>query len=491
MEEKEVAMARVVVLGAGISGHTAALHLRRLLPKEHEVVVVSPNSKWNWIPSNIWVGVGKMSTEQVTFPLAPIYKRKGIVFHQALGIELHPEGSGDNTHPYVRVRYTDPARAGEEANLDYDYLINATGPKLNFAATPGLGPDANTVSVCTAGHAVEASKALNEVIEKMKKGERQKLVVGVGHGTCTCEGAAFEYTFNVEHELRAAGVRDMADLTHLTNEYELGDFGVGGMTFSQGGLETSSKLWTESLFRERGVKAVLQAHVEKVEPGEIHFEQLDGSKNTLSFDFAMLLPPFRGADMKAFNNAGEDITADVFAPNGFMRVDADYNAKPYDEWRAADWPHTYESAHYANVFGVGIAFAPPHPISRPRTSPNGTVISPAPPRTGMPSGVMGKTVALTIVSRIKLGTTTASHRASMADMGASCVASAGTGLLHGSAAAMTMYPIVPDFEKYPTGRSQKDTFGEIGLAGHWIKFMLHFLFIYKAKARPFWHLIPE
>ncbi len=32
-------MARIVVLGAGISGHTAALHLRRLLPREHEVVV--------------------------------------------------------------------------------------------------------------------------------------------------------------------------------------------------------------------------------------------------------------------------------------------------------------------------------------------------------------------------------------------------------------------------------------------------------------------
>ena len=35
-------MARVVVLGAGVSGHTAALYLRKLLPKEHEVVVVNP-----------------------------------------------------------------------------------------------------------------------------------------------------------------------------------------------------------------------------------------------------------------------------------------------------------------------------------------------------------------------------------------------------------------------------------------------------------------
>jgi sulfide:quinone oxidoreductase len=50
-------MAKVVILGAGISGHTAAQVLRRKLGRGHEVVVVSPNSSWNWIPSNIWVGV--------------------------------------------------------------------------------------------------------------------------------------------------------------------------------------------------------------------------------------------------------------------------------------------------------------------------------------------------------------------------------------------------------------------------------------------------
>lgn len=51
-------MAEVVILGAGVSGQTAALHLRRLLGREHGVTVVSPNSQWNWIPSTIWVGVG-------------------------------------------------------------------------------------------------------------------------------------------------------------------------------------------------------------------------------------------------------------------------------------------------------------------------------------------------------------------------------------------------------------------------------------------------
>ena len=143
---------------------------------------------------------------------------------------------------------------------------------------------------------------------------------------------------------------------------------------------------------------------------------------------------------------------------------------------------------------MGIAFAPPHPISQPRTSPNGTVISPAPPRTGMPSGVMGRQVARSIADMVKAGGEPgrATHTASMAAMGAACIASAGAGIRTGTAAAMTMYPIVPDLQKYPHGgRSLKDTYGEIGLAAHWVKRLLHFLFIYKAKARPGWALIPE
>ena len=155
-------MARVVVLGAGISGHTAALHLRRLLDKQHEVVVVSPNSQWNWIPSNIWVGVGRMKPSQVTFPLKPVYDKHGVDFRQAKAVALHPEGDERTSKGYVDVVYTDPARAGETQSIEYDYVINATGPKLNFAATPGLGPDGHTVSVCTYGHAEEAAKQLAE-----------------------------------------------------------------------------------------------------------------------------------------------------------------------------------------------------------------------------------------------------------------------------------------------------------------------------------------
>ncbi|MCL2423830.1 MAG: NAD(P)/FAD-dependent oxidoreductase [Micrococcales bacterium] len=485
-------MAQVVVLGAGIAGHTAALHLRRWLSREHEVVVVSPSASWNWIPSNIWVGVGKMPPEKVLIPLAPIYKRKKVVFHQGLATTIFPEGTEQDASPQVEYTRTDPGHTGQTERVAYDYLVNATGPRLNFAATPGLGPDGFSYSVCTAAHAVEAAKALEATIARLKTGQRQRLVIGTGHGTCTCEGAAFEYTLNVEHVLRSRGVRDLAEVVYLTNEHELGDFGMGGMHFVQQGFDQSSQMWVESLFGERGIQVITQAHVHEVMDGKLRYEQLDGEDHELEFDFAMLLPPFRGADLKVFDRTGADITATMFAPSGFLKVDADYTPKPYDEWSADDWPHTYESPAYPNVFAPGIAFAPPHQISRPRTSTRGTVITPSPPRTGMPSGIMARAVAETIRDRIAAGGPTEAHGASLATMGAACVASAGTGWRQGSAAAMTLYPVVPDYTVHPkTGRDLKGTSGEVGLAGHWIKVMLHFLFIYKAKARPLWYLIPE
>ncbi|WP_371164261.1 NAD(P)/FAD-dependent oxidoreductase [Buchananella felis] len=485
-------MARVVVLGAGVSGHTAAMHLRRKLSRKHEVVVITPNSQWNWIPSNIWVGTGRMPKEKVLFPLAPLYAKRGITYVQAKAVALHPEGTKENPSPQVEFEYTSKERAGEVERLSYDYLINATGPKLKFEATPGLGPDqGNSLSVCTAAHAEETAKEFAKIVEAARGGTPQRLVIGMGNGTCTCQGAAFEYTFNVEFELREAGVRDLCEVVYLTNETELGDFGVGGMRFKQNGFMTTSQLWTESLFRERGVKAISGAAVKKVEKGQLTYETLDGEEHDLDFDFAMLLPPFSGQPMKAYDKDGNDITDVVFAPSGFMKVDADYSKTSYEEWSADDWPHTYQNPTYENMFAVGIAFAPPHAISKPRKSVNGTLIAPAPPRTGQPSGTIGRAVADTIIDRIK-GRGRPARQASMAHMGASCVASTGASMGKGSAAAMIMFPVVPDERKYPlTGRHPYHTRGEIGLFGHWIKVLLHYMFLHKAKGRIGWTIIPE
>lgn len=485
-------MAKIVILGAGISGHVAASHLRRKLKKEHEVVVVSPNSNYQWIPSNIWVGVGRMKSEKILFPLAPLYKKKGIDFKQAKVVTFHPEGDSEMQKPYVMAEYVSAEKKGESEKITYDYLINATGPKLNFEATEGLVPGTNkTYSVCTYTHADHAWEGLSALIEEMKKGKKAKIVVGTGHAKATCQGAAFEYILNVEQELRHHKVRDMADVTWISNEYKLGDFGMDGMLMSYGSNIMKSSEMIEMIFEDRGIKWILGAGITKIEDGKAHYENLDGEFKSIEYDFGMLLPSFSGHGFKAFDKNNDDITDKLF--KGFMIVDADYTPKPYEEWKVQDWPETYQNPSYNNIFAPGIAFAPPHPISKPRKSPNGTEITPSPPRTGMPSGMTARLVADNIIDSIKNNMEVRKHKGSMGNMGAACIASAGYGFTKGSGVSITTFPIVPDYHKYPNtqGRKLGKTFGEIGLAGHWLKLFLHHAFMYKAKMKPFWYLIPE
>lgn len=433
-----------------------------------------------------------MTLDQVRFKLQPVYDRWKIDFRQAKAMAIFPEGDQTTERSFVSIEYTDETRRGETDKIDYDYLVNATGPKLNFEATEGLGPGKFTHSVCSCDHAVSTWNELQTCIARMEKGEKIRFLIGTGHPTATCQGAAFEYALNVAYEIKSRGLLHMAEITWISNEYELGDFGMGGAFIKRGGYVTPTKVFSESIFAEYGIRWIKRAGVTKIEEGMAHYETLDGQMHAVAFDFAMLIPAFAGAGLKAFDKTGNDISSTLFAPSGFMKVDADYSGKAFEDWSVEDWPSVYQNPAYANIFATGIAFAPPHQISKPMKSLNGTLITPAPPRTGMPSGVIGKIVALNIVDQIRNGRTDFKHKASMGRMGAACVVSAGFSMLKGNAATMTVFPIVPDWQKFPEwGRDINYTIGEAGLAGHWIKLFLHYMFIHKAKGYPFWWLLPE
>lgn len=84
---------------------------------------MAPNSYYQWIPSNIWVGVGRMTVDQVRFKLAPRYKKVGIEFHQALAVSIHPEGDADHEKAFIKAIYTLPEKqGGQEFVLEYDFF---------------------------------------------------------------------------------------------------------------------------------------------------------------------------------------------------------------------------------------------------------------------------------------------------------------------------------------------------------------------------------
>ena len=473
----------IVVLGAGFAGHTAALYIKKWVGDNHRVTVVSERSYFQYTPSLVWVGVGTMAAEKTYFPLQKLYDRRGIEFINQRAVEVNVE------------RKTVTLKS--ENIIPYDYLIVATGPHLNFEGTPGLGPDkGQTVSICTADHAIHAKNEYMISVDKMSRGEKQTFVVGTGHAGSTCQGAAFEYIHNVHNDLIKRKLRDKCDLIWFSNEPYAGDFGMGGITGKFGGEKRGSGELVKWLMKDCGIKVIDGSAPVGIENKVLHWEDTRNQEGDIKFDFAMLIPQFLGSKVRYVNNAGENVADKVCNPAGFIKVDADYTSgtKPMTEWKAGDWPGTYQSPYSPAIFAAGIAFAPPHPISPPSgTTKSGIKIQAAPPRTGMTSGIIGKVVAEN-VSGLVLGDKESGTKLSMTQMPAACVASLDKSIVRGSALTMVLNPAVPDYSKYPQedgGRDIKGTFFDMGKGSSWLKRSLHTAFMYKFKAKPGWTIIPE
>lgn len=477
-------MAKVAVIGAGFSGHTAAMYLGKHLGKDHEVTVINKEDKFVYVPSLVWVGLGTMRPEKTSFRLQPVYDKLNIHFLQGTAETIHADEN------YIMVR---DARSKEMVRVDYDYLIVATGPKLNFGSTEGLGPDAgNTVSICWTDHAIHARDVYLEHVERMKEGENLRFVVGTGHPSATCQGAAFEYLTNIHKDLVHHGVRHRAELVWLSNERAVGDFGVRGINIKRDGEVQSGQAFMEAIFRDYGIKWEVQKGVTKVDENTIYWEDYEGEKGQIDYDFAMLIPQFTGPSLKFVGKDGEDIAGKITNPGGFIKVDAQYGL----DWETLAatpdaWPQHYQNPEYPNIFAAGIAFAPPGTISQPHINPNGMSISAAPPRTGMASAIIGRVVALNIVDLVQ--GREMSHSERMTEMVTACIASMGNSLWDGAAAVMLIYPVVPNPVEYPDsfGRDPFVTHMEMGLSGAWMKRLIHSTMIHKLKANIGWELIPE
>ena len=167
-------MARVAIIGASIGGLPAAYEARALLDKKHQVTVISNVSSFHFVPSNPWVAVGWRTRKDISFELGPVLAKKGIEFVHAAADRIEPEQNRVVT---------------AKGEVPYDYLIIATGPKLNFPAVPGLGPSSHTQSVCNIDHAEQAWGAYQSFLK-----DPGPIVIGAAQGA-SCFGPAYEMAF--------------------------------------------------------------------------------------------------------------------------------------------------------------------------------------------------------------------------------------------------------------------------------------------------------
>jgi sulfide:quinone oxidoreductase len=358
-------MARIVILGGSFGGLTAAFELKRLLGGKADVTLLSSTDKFVFVPSLPWVSMGWRRPEDITLSLDAILKPKGITF-------IHEAAEGVDADASKVVT--------KSQEIQYDYLVIATGPALVFSAVPGLGPDAHTECIFELDQALKAKKAWNRFLE-----DPGPIVVGSVQGV-SCFGPPYEYAFEVDTELRRRKIRHKVPMTFVTSEPYIGHFGIGGLK--------KSKRIMEDEFADRDIKLIVNQAVEEFTPGAVKLADGTG----LSHKLAMFAPPMSG--VKAVFHLGN--------PKGFIPVDNNYRHKDH-----------------RNILCVGVAMA----IAPPEQTPVPTGV----PKTGYMTVEMAKVAAKTIVADI-----TGKAATEPDPLGVLCLMDMGN-----SAAIMKAKPVLP------------------------------------------------
>lgn len=328
----------IVVLGGNFAGLTAAIDTKLKLKKygdDCQVTVISPSANFLYVPSLIWVPFGKRRVERISFPVEPILKKKNIKFVLDKATRILPQ--------------TNQVETEKHGTIDYDYLVVATGISIKFSVLENL--EKYTNCIVTPDQAVKSYEAFQELVRNPGP-----VVVGATQGA-SCMGAAYEYLFNMERELRRHKVRNKVELTWITPEPFLGHFGIEGMLGGKPMLEVFMKM-----FR---INYICNASIKEVKQNEIILD--DGT--ILPYKMAMMMPPFEGAEV--VKN-----TPELADPKGFIAC-----------------KDSYQHETYKNIFAAGLAVQVIAPFS-------GTKVPFGVPKTGYPSDVQGKIVGENIARMI-------------------------------------------------------------------------------------------
>lgn len=327
---------KVLVVGGNFAGSTAALEIKRKLGENVEVTLIDPNPDFIYIPSLIWVPIGRREVEEISIPRRKVLEKKGVKFIQDFAVKVIPEENKVLT---------------ESEEFEYDHLVIATGPKVDFDTVPGLRE--HSLYIGTPPGAMETRRKMEEFKENPGP-----IVIGATQGA-GCMGAAYEFLFNLEKWLRDQKIRKKVDLHWITPEPYLGHFGIDGMPLGESMLKKFMDMFKITYHTSVGVEEVT-ADTVKLSDGTV-----------IESRFKMLMPPFTGVDFIA-NSEGLSTGVNRFIPT----------------------LPSYRHESIENIWSAGLAVNVIPPFEQGE-------VPFSVPKTGYPSDVTGKIVAHNVINSIK------------------------------------------------------------------------------------------
>ncbi len=294
----------VMVLGGGIGGVVAAERLRKLLGREHRVLMVEREADHLFQPSLLWLMLGWRTPDQIRRPIARLARR---------GIEI-VRGSVERIDPVRRAAVVN----GQE--LSADYLVIALGAELAPETIPGLTQAGHNLYSLAGARALSAARA---------NFRRGRLVLLVSATPFKCPAAPYEAAMLLEDDCRRRGVRAAVSVEVYTPE-------PGPMATA--GSEVSKQL--RQMVESKGIGYHPERGVTQVDAGSKRITFANGA--SAEFDLLVYVPPHRAP--QPVKDAG------LTGPSGWVGVDR--------ATLATNFPGVYA---VGDVTGIPLAIGKPLP----------------------------------------------------------------------------------------------------------------------------------
>lgn len=185
----------VGILGGGVGGLVAANEVRRLLSKQHRVVLVERDLRHAFAPSFLWVMTGDRRPDRIVRDLRTLV-RPGVEVVQADVTGIDPAGG--------RVETT-------RQPISYDYLVIALGAELAPDAIVGLAEAAHTF------YTWDGAARLHEALRAFPERGGTVAVV-VSAMPYKCPGAPHEGTMLIADYFRRRGLQNRVEVHLYTPE---------------------------------------------------------------------------------------------------------------------------------------------------------------------------------------------------------------------------------------------------------------------------------